>query len=126
MTITTGKDAEKAKHAQKPEKAAKPKRKPETMKRIVWLILYNAVAWIWCSYGLALLGREQIAQDLSITALSSIVAVVLAYALKSLGEKHSLNKHGLRIPNADSADAGKGKHRLDKPPTSGTEDTEGV
>jgi hypothetical protein len=53
--------------------------------------------------------------ELSITALSSLVAVVLTYALKSLGEKHSLNKSGLRVPDGDAPDAERGKHYLDKP-----------
>jgi Na+/citrate or Na+/malate symporter len=87
----------------------KPKKR-ETMKLIVGFVTLNAVGWIWSSYILAAFGREQIAQDLSITALTSLVAVVLTYALKSLGEKHSLNKHGLRVP-----DDGSGKHYLKKP-----------
>jgi hypothetical protein len=93
----------------------KPKKKREYMKLIVAGVLINAALWIWCSYALAWVGRTEIAMELSITALSSLVAVVLTYALKSLGEKHSLNKSGLRVPDADSPDAERGKHYLDKP-----------
>ena len=57
------------------------------MKRIVWFVLLNAVAWIWCSYTLAYLGREAIAEELSKLALKEIVAIVLIYALKALLEK---------------------------------------
>ena len=32
----------------------------ETMKAAVWLCLFNGCAWVWCSYLLAYLGREQI------------------------------------------------------------------
>ena len=46
---------------------------------------------MWCSYLLAYLGRSEIAQSLSQVALTEIVAVVLAYALKSLAE--NLSKH---------------------------------
>ena len=37
----------------------------ETMKAAVWLCLFNGCAWVWCSYLLAYLGREQIAEQLS-------------------------------------------------------------
>lgn len=63
----------------------------ETMKAIVWLCLCNGCGWVWCSYLLAYLGRSEIAQSLSQVALTEIVAVVLAYALKSLAE--NLSKH---------------------------------
>jgi hypothetical protein len=59
--------------------------------------------------------------ELSITALSSLVAVVLTYALKSLGEKHSLNKSGMRVPGD-----GSGKHYLAKPGDGGNDDLGGV
>ena len=65
----------------------------ETMKAIVWLCLLNGVAWVWCSYLLAYLGRGQIAESLSQVALAEIIGVVLAYALKSLAENLSKNNH---------------------------------
>lgn len=63
----------------------------ETMKAVVWFCLVNGCGWVWCSYLLAYLGRAEIAQGLSQVALTEIVAVVLAYALKSLFE--NLSKH---------------------------------
>lgn len=63
----------------------------ETMKAIVWFCLCNGCAWVWCSYLLAYLGRSEIAQSLSQVALTEIVAVVLAYAIKSLFENLSKN-----------------------------------
>lgn len=62
-----------------------------TMKRVVYICLANGITWIWCSYILAFLGREQIAENLSQVALTEIVAVVLVYALKSVIE--NLSKH---------------------------------
>jgi biotin transporter BioY len=103
----------------------KPKKKRETMKVVVGFVTINAVGWIWCSYILAWFGRVEIAQELSITALTSLVAVVLTYALKSLGEKHSLNKYRLRIPDPDSPDAEKGKHYLTKEDVKSTDEAEG-
>lgn len=61
--------------------------KATTTKRVVWFCLINGVGWVWCSYLLAYLGRNEIAESLSKIAVSEIVAVVLAYCLKSLFEK---------------------------------------
>lgn len=63
----------------------------ETGKKIVWLILTNAIAWIWCSYILAFLGREQIAESLSQVAVTSLVGTVLVYCTKSTIENLSKN-----------------------------------
>lgn len=63
----------------------------ETMKAVVWFCVVNGCGWVWCSYLLAYLDRAEIAQGLSQVALTEIVAVVLAYALKSLAE--NLSKH---------------------------------
>lgn len=65
--------------------------KTETMKAVVWFCLCNGCAWVWCSYLLAYLGRAEIAESLSQVALTEIVAVVLAYAIKSAVE--NLSKH---------------------------------
>lgn len=61
-------------------------------KRIMTIVILNALGWIWCSYILAWFGREQIADDLSKTALSTIFSVVIAYAAKSTAE--NISKHG--------------------------------
>lgn len=75
----------------------------ETMKAIVWLCLCNGCAWVWCSYLLAYLGRTEIAQDLSKVALTEIIAVILAYAIKSILE--NLSKHN-KWPDKDQEDKG--------------------
>ena len=62
-----------------------------TMKRVVWFCLGNGVAWVWCSYLLAYLGRSAIAESLSKVAITEIIGVVLCYALKSLFENISKN-----------------------------------
>lgn len=61
------------------------------MKAIVWFCLCNGCGWVWCSYLLAYIGREEIAQSLSQVAITEIVAVVLAYAGKALFEQLSKN-----------------------------------
>lgn len=67
--------------------------KSTTTKKVVWFCLGNGVAWVWCSYILAYLGRAEIAESLSKVALTEIVAVVLTYSLKSLFENLSKNNN---------------------------------
>ena len=92
-----------ARHIARARRRAKLRRKVSSiltawnetyMKRIVGLILRNAVLWVWCSYILAWFGRYEIAQQLSIAAVTSIVSVVLTYALKSGVE--NVSKYGWR------------------------------
>lgn len=63
----------------------------ETGKKVVWVCLINGIAWVWCSYLLAYLGREQIAESLSQVAITEIIGVVLVYCIKSLVENLSKN-----------------------------------
>lgn len=65
--------------------------KGTTTKRVVWICLGNGIAWVWCSYLLAYLGRSEIAESLSKVAITEIIGVVLVYALKSLVENLSKN-----------------------------------
>jgi ABC-type transport system involved in cytochrome bd biosynthesis fused ATPase/permease subunit len=65
--------------------------KKEMSKRIVTICLINGFAWVWCSYLLALIGREAIAESLSQAAIVEIIGVVLVYCLKSLFENLSKN-----------------------------------
>lgn len=41
-----------------------------TTKRALWFCLGNGVGWVWCSYILAYLGKESIAEKLSQTAVT--------------------------------------------------------
>ena len=61
--------------------------KKETTKRITWFCLLNGVAWVWCSYLLAYLGRVEIAEELSKTSMTGIVIVFFTYCTKALLEK---------------------------------------
>ena len=60
-------------------------------KRITTFIIVNAVLWVWCSYALAWFGRYEIAQSLSITAVTSILGVVVTNGVKSTAENVSKN-----------------------------------
>lgn len=48
---------------------------------------------MWCSYILAYLDKMQIAESLSQVAVTEIIGVVLAYAIKSLVENLSKNNN---------------------------------
>jgi len=65
--------------------------KNTTTKRIIAFCLINGVLWVWCSYLLAYLGREEIAESLSQAAVTEIIGVVLVYCCKALFE--NLAKH---------------------------------
>ena len=63
------------------------------MKIIVFVCLANGIAWVWCSYILAFLGHDTIAESLSQVALAEIIGVVVTYALKSILENLSKHNH---------------------------------
>lgn len=75
----------------KPATESHEGKKTTTTKLVVWFCLGNGVAWVWCSYILAYLGRGEIAESLSKVAITEIVGVVLVYCLKSLAENLSRN-----------------------------------
>lgn len=63
----------------------------ETMKAALWFCLLNGCGWVWCSYLLAYLGREQIAENLSQVAVKEIIAAFVVYGGKALVENLSKN-----------------------------------
>ena len=72
-----------------------------TMKKIVWVCLVNGILWVWCSYILAALDKIQIAESLSQVAVTEIIGVVVAYAIKSLIENLSKNNNWPDKPGKD-------------------------
>ncbi len=64
-------------------------------KLAVTAILINALAWVWCSYVLAYLGRYEIAESLSGKAIDTILGTFITYAAKSLFE--NVNKNGFNM-----------------------------
>lgn len=64
-------------------------------KLAVMVIIINACAWVWCSYILAYLGRFEIAESLSQTAVTAILGAFISYAVKSAVE--NVNKNGINL-----------------------------
>lgn len=52
-----------------------------TSKKIIWILTINGILWIWCSYILAYLGKEQIAESLSSNVCTVIIGQTLAYLI---------------------------------------------
>lgn len=75
----------------------------EFSKKMIWVCLIQGFAWVWCSYILAFLGKEQIAESLSQTAVTEIIGVVLVYCAKSAVE--NLSKHN-RWPDRNAGRKG--------------------
>lgn len=65
-------------------------------KQAVRGILLVALLDLQLSYLLAFLGREQIAETLSITVVTEIVAVMLGYFLKAYSETKEEKRQALR------------------------------
>jgi ABC-type transport system involved in cytochrome bd biosynthesis fused ATPase/permease subunit len=59
--------------------------------RIVTFLMINSVAWVWCSYYLAYIGKEDIAETLSKAVVTEVIAVIVVYCLKAFGENISKN-----------------------------------
>lgn len=74
-----------------------------TTKVVVWVCLLNGFAWVWCSYILAWLGKEQIAESLSQVAVTEIIGVVLVYCLKAAIENLSKNNNWPDKPGTDDS-----------------------
>lgn len=55
-------------------------------KRKVSMILFNAIIWVYLSYILAFVGRENIAEQLSITVVKVIIYTFIPYLCKALFE----------------------------------------
>lgn len=79
-----------------------------TMKKIVYICLANGIAWVWCSYILAFFGKDQIAESLSQVAITEIIGVVFAYALKATFEQLSKHNHWPDKPVKEATNDGIG------------------
>ena len=72
----------------------KRRKKTEFMKAIiVWAMVFGTLCPC-ASFTLSAFGRDPVS-DVSITVFSGCTAGIIAYAVKSLGEKISRNKYGL-------------------------------
>lgn len=72
-------------------KKSKPRKDKEYSKRMLTKIVNNSMLMMWASYVLAWFGKVEIAEALSKTIATSIIAVVVGYLAKSVIENISKN-----------------------------------
>ena len=75
--------------------AYQEKRAIEYHKKLLNFIIFNSIGMMWMSYVLAWYGKETIAESLSNTVASSIVAVVIPYLITKTIE--NVSKYGSRL-----------------------------
>lgn len=76
-------------------KKRQEKKVQEYHKKLLNFIITNSIGMMWCSYVLAWFGKETIAESLSNTVASSIVAVVIPYLITKVIE--NVSKYGSRL-----------------------------
>ena len=72
-------------------------------KKIICWYLGNSTIWIYFSYALAFLGKEEIAESLTKQIVVSIAAVFIPYAAKSVFENLSKHNSWPDRPDTDQA-----------------------
>lgn len=84
------------------------KSKIEFTKKWVSIILTFGIFWITLSYVLAFIGRDTIAETLSVKVVITILGTFMTYALKACVENVSKNKKETTedINNDESEDVG--------------------
>ena len=50
-----------------------------TSKQLIWVFSINGILWIWCSYVLAFMGKDQIAESLSSNVCTVIIGQLVAF-----------------------------------------------
>jgi hypothetical protein len=68
-------------------------KKIEFSKLVVIFLMIQSTIWIYLSYYLALLGMNEIAENLSKTIVVEIIGIIAVYSCKSLFENLSKNNN---------------------------------
>lgn len=75
--------------------ALQEKKRIATSKILVWVIVINGLAMMWCSYILAWFDKIAIAESLSSTVTQVIIGTALGYLLSKTVE--NVSKYGSRL-----------------------------
>ena len=75
-----------------------------TSKQIMWILIINSILWIWCSYLLAFLGHDQIAEALSSNVCTVIIGQIIGYFIKSTIENVFKNNNFTFISPKEDTD----------------------
>lgn len=57
-----------------------------TTKQLVWWLIINGTIWIYLSYILAYLGRDDIAESLSRAVVTEVIGTMAVYCIKAAVE----------------------------------------
>lgn len=95
----------KKKNKKESESIKKPKRSNFQTFTKIWVsrLMYVAVFDIQLSYFLAFLGKNQIAETLSITVVTEIIGVMAVYAAKSFLETKESEKNRMKEKEMESS-----------------------
>lgn len=91
------------KELEREEKATKKATKRKKMVRmefskiIIVAVFVLCTRWIELTYHLAMADKEQIAEQLAIAIVTTLLGSITAYSFKSFGEKNSRNKYGFEV-----------------------------
>lgn len=79
-----------------------------TTKQLIWIFSINGILWIWCSYLLAFLGRDQIAEALSTNVCSIVIGQMGFYlvtkTVENLSKFNPILNGSVSIKNNKSED----------------------
>lgn len=83
-----------------------------TSKQLIWIFSINGILWIWCSYALAFMQRDQIAEALSTNVCTVIIGQMGMYLVSKtvenvfkynnfkhtgVSDPHQLNEEGIYL-----------------------------
>ncbi len=89
------KEAEAEERAEKKKKKVVKKKRIDFSKLIIIAVFVLCSRWIELTYRLAMADKEQIAEQLAIVIVTTILGSIIAYGCKSAFEKNSRNKYGV-------------------------------
>ena len=97
-----------------------------TSKLLIWVFAINAVLWIWCSYVLAFIGKDDIAESLSSNVCTVIIGQLAFYLVsKTVENVFKYNNFG-GVTNPELLKAQQQEEEQEAPPADTQGDCEPV
>lgn len=107
-----------------------------TSKQLIWLFSINSIAWVWCSYVLAFMGKDQIAESLSSNICTVIIGQLIVYFISKTVENifrwnpkfggqseypaDQINNHTIKVEMDDTTGADDISNDVPEPEDAGT------
>lgn len=74
-----------------------------TTKQLVWWLIIHSTIWIYATYALAFLGREDIAESLSKVIVTEIIGTVFLYIVSKTVENVFKNNEFVGVKKKDGS-----------------------